>query len=55
MKDVRTREKIENLLKEEENLKEAIERLAMRLYKNESGKEFVGGYKRALRELGFII
>ena len=49
------REKIENLLKEEENLKELIENFAMKLYKREKGKEFVGGYKKALRELGFVV
>ena len=52
---MRTREKIENLLKEEENLKGLVEEFAMKLYKKEKGKEFVGGYKRALRELGFVV
>lgn len=49
------REKVENLLKEQENLKELVEVSAMKLYKREKGKEFVGGYKKALKELGFAV
>lgn len=49
------REKIENLLKEQEALKSLLEELAIKLYKREKGQDFVGGYKKALRELGFVV
>ena len=54
-KDTVTRGKIDNILKEQAALAELLEQLAAKLYKRETGKDLVGGYKKGLRELGFVV
>jgi len=46
--------KIQELLKKEKDIQEKLSKLAKKLYNKEKGKIPTQGYRRALRELGFV-